>query len=569
MPYLDENGLIYLWSKIKSHVTNAIANKVDKVSGKGLSTNDYTTAEKNKLSGIATGAEVNQNAFSNVKVGSSTVAADTKTDTLEIAAGSNVTLTPDTTNDKVTIAAKDTTYSAFKGATEAADGTTGLVPAPTGEFAISKFLCGDGTWKFTPGGLNSIVTQDGVIYIEEGTNINANGSNGIRTRKTAGADENTSVLIIEGVNATGSAAGMMSAADKGRIDNLYKRIAGYATTAGTTSAYTATITGATLTAGTMIALRFNAANAANATLNLNGLGAKPIYYKGAVISAGRAPANAVMLLVYDTTQVTSGAWHLIYSYDSNTTYSPATQSAQGLMSAADKTKLDGIAAGANNYVHPTTAGNKHIPAGGATGQILRWSAAGTAVWGTDKDTTYKDFEGVKWVGSTWDTDGKQGLVPAPIASKDSGTSVLVSGGGWRKIIPLVSRNASEMNIAFGIEYDDSTAIGNEEPIFTATPSLCGVMSAADKAKLDSFGAASTYALKSDITGMYKYKGSVASVSALPTTGQRTGDVYNIETASIYGGAGMNVAWDGTKWDPLGEIFSITSITNARIDAICV
>ena len=33
--------------------------KVDKVSGKGLSTNDYTTAEKTKLSGIATGAEVN------------------------------------------------------------------------------------------------------------------------------------------------------------------------------------------------------------------------------------------------------------------------------------------------------------------------------------------------------------------------------------------------------------------------------------------------------------------------------------------------------------------------------
>ena len=37
----------------------AIANKVDKVTGKGLSTNDYTTAEKNKLSGIASGAEVN------------------------------------------------------------------------------------------------------------------------------------------------------------------------------------------------------------------------------------------------------------------------------------------------------------------------------------------------------------------------------------------------------------------------------------------------------------------------------------------------------------------------------
>ena len=70
-----------------------------------------TSAEKTKLSGIATGAEVNQNAFSNVKVGSTTVAADTKTDTLELVAGSNVTLTPDATNDKVTIAATDTTYS--------------------------------------------------------------------------------------------------------------------------------------------------------------------------------------------------------------------------------------------------------------------------------------------------------------------------------------------------------------------------------------------------------------------------------------------------------------------------
>lgn len=71
-------------------------------------------------------------------------------------------------------------------------------------------------------------------------------------------------------------------------------------------------------------------------------------------------------------------------------HSEATQSANGLMSAADKKKLDGIAAGANNYTytHPTSAGNKHIPAGGAAGQILRWSAAGTAVWGADNNTTY-------------------------------------------------------------------------------------------------------------------------------------------------------------------------------------
>lgn len=61
-----------------------------------------TAADKTKLNGVATGAEVNQNAFSNIKVGSTIVEADGKTDTLEFE-GSNVTLTPDTTNDKVTI----------------------------------------------------------------------------------------------------------------------------------------------------------------------------------------------------------------------------------------------------------------------------------------------------------------------------------------------------------------------------------------------------------------------------------------------------------------------------------
>lgn len=56
--------------------------------------------------------------------------------------------------------------------------------------------------------------------------------------------------------------------------------------------------------------------------------------------------------------------------------------------AAYETKLKGIADNANNYVHPSTAGNKHIPSGGSSGQILRWSENGTAVWGADNNTTY-------------------------------------------------------------------------------------------------------------------------------------------------------------------------------------
>ena len=71
--------------------------------------------------------------------------------------------------------------------------------------------------------------------------------------------------------------------------------------------------------------------------------------------------------------------------------SAATTSSAGSMSAADKTKLNGIATGANNYTHPTTSGNKHIPSGGSSNQILRWSSDGTAVWGAEKTYTLSSF----------------------------------------------------------------------------------------------------------------------------------------------------------------------------------
>lgn len=50
--FLDNNGLLYLWSKIKEKF-------VAKETGKGLSTNDFTTELKNKLNGIEAGAQAN------------------------------------------------------------------------------------------------------------------------------------------------------------------------------------------------------------------------------------------------------------------------------------------------------------------------------------------------------------------------------------------------------------------------------------------------------------------------------------------------------------------------------
>ena len=76
------------------------------------------------------------------------------------------------------------------------------------------------------------------------------------------------------------------------------------------------------------------------------------------------------------------------------------------------------------YTHPITSGNKHIPSGGSSGQILRWSADGTAVWGADNNTTYADMK-----GATTSADGTHGLVPAP--ANGAANRYLRSDGTWQ------------------------------------------------------------------------------------------------------------------------------------------
>lgn len=109
----------YITVDAKGRVTSAVTRTITLPKDNNTTYNVATTSanglmssgDKSKLDGIASGAEVNQNAFANVKVGSTTVAADAKQDTIEFVAGSNITITPDATNDKITIAATDTIYT--------------------------------------------------------------------------------------------------------------------------------------------------------------------------------------------------------------------------------------------------------------------------------------------------------------------------------------------------------------------------------------------------------------------------------------------------------------------------
>lgn len=331
--------------------------------------------------------------------------------------GKTVTITKGdgSTSTQIT---KDTEYSVFGGATNSADGSNGLVPAPKSGKQDS-FLKGDGTWGTPENTKYNVVSKTAAGLAPQLPNETS-------TTKYLRQDGTWAVPPNQTYNkATHSSDGLMAKEDKTKLDGVeegaQKNVAAYSNID--------VDHGSKGTAG-----------AINIQDTLSLLSGENIKVEVVVDSSGGGDGNSIKFSAKDTT------------------YKDATQSSHGLMTASDKTKLDGL---------PT---------------------------GTELENTYAD------------------------------------------------KNSYLKKTDATLTYVSKTSLSTE---------------------------LANYAKKKDITNMYVYKGSVADASKLPTTGQQVGWVYNIESASVYGGAGMNVAWDGTKWDPLGEIFTITSITNEELDTICV
>jgi hypothetical protein len=76
-------------------------------------------------------------------------------------------------------------------------------------------------------------------------------------------------------------------------------------------------------------------------------------------------------------------------------------------------------------------------------------------------------------------------------------------------------------------------------------------------------------INSRLSAVFKYKGSVATFAALPTTGQAVGDTYNVVAAFSLSGedypAGTNVAWNGTGWDPLAGFLDTSNFLTEETD----
>ena len=255
---------------------DALDSKVDKVTGKGLSTNDYTTEEKNKLADI-----------------------------------------------------KD-----FTGANSMNNGSAGLVPAPDKNMWRS-FLRADGTWRgltlsydeknqlldlnvgdgysrvsiptvtaTTPGLMTPAMFNKFDNLIENGqTDISGNAGTATKL-KTA--------VTVDGMNFDGSSS-----------------ISHYAVcyTSGATAEKTVSLSNFKLAVGSRITVRFNYANTvANPTLNVNATGAKPIYYKNSNIPAELITSYIVLEVVY-----TGSYWCVIGVIDRATALSTTavTPSATG------------------------------------------------------------------------------------------------------------------------------------------------------------------------------------------------------------------------------------------------
>ena len=148
-----------------------------------------------------------------------------------------------------------------------------------------------------------------------------------------------------------------------------------------------------------------------------------------------------------------------------------------------------------------------------------------------------------------------------------GESVIIDDSLYKK---CYIKNNKPIDKGYESNIDSPTISGNAPSCETVKTAL---QLKADKTQLNNYvttaTANTTYAKKSDITNIYKFKGTKTNYTDLPTTNRVTGDVWNITNADAEHSikAGDNVAWNGTAWDNLSgtvdlSAYATTSTTDA-------
>ena len=436
-----------------------IGNKVDKASGKGLSTNDYTTDEKNKLAGIATGAnKYTHPTYTSVTNGLYKVTVDGSGHVSSAIAVSKADITG------LGIPASNTTYSV------ATTDNNGLMSS---DDKTKLDGIDEGANKYTHPSSHSasMITQDTThrfVSDAEKSAWNAKAS--------------TSV-------ATTTASGLMSSDDKSKLDGIAIGANKYSHptyTSRTAGLYKVTVDGSG--------------------------------HVSAVTAVGKADITGLGIP------------------GSDTTYSVATTDTDGLMGSKDKTKLDGIDDGANKYTHPSSHGASMITQDEthrfvSDAQISTWNAkASTSVATTTANGLMASTDKTKLDGI--DEGANKYTHPSSHAAS------------------MITQDATHRFVSDA----EKSTWNAKASTSTATASTSGLMSAADKAKLDGIASNATKitvddAISSTSTNPVQNK----VINTLLASKSNTNHTHAYIPTSQKGSSGGVAELDGTGKVPASQL----------------
>ena len=295
---------------------------------------------------------------------------------------------------------------------------------------------------------------------------------------------------------------------------------GTCSTAAGTAAKTVTLSGFNLATGAKVAVKFTVTNtAANPTLNVNGTGAKSIKYRGAAISTDSLAANRIYEFIYDGTDYvfvgdintdtnttygnmtgattsaagkaglvpapaagastrylrSDGTWQI----PPDTTYSDATTSTHGLMSTSDKSKLDGIASGANKTTVDSALSDSSTNP--VQNKVIVSALSGKA---SNTLLTNENLNSVTTPGF-YNASGGNTCTNKPENVNEFGLEVIhTAGGNYYTQLLYGGTNSYRRTCKNGTWSAWTTDKLTDTTYSDATQSAHGLMSTADKKKLD-------------------------------------------------------------------------------------
>lgn len=210
----------------------------------------------------------------------------------------------------------------------------------------------------------------------------------------------------------------------------------------------------------------------------------------------------------------------------------------------------------------------HVPSGGASGSYLRKTDNGTE-WANVEIPNLSATIGEEWGYTKITSENVSTIASAVVESSVTGFDTVTvkqsSGDAGSKY------TATSDNRTFTFIAGDNVTFTNGDNQVTIN-AVGGTPEGATSANVSAIASSIASSLiDTRLTNVYTYKSSVDNYSSLPSSGQKTGDIYNIESADATHGikAGDNVAWNGTEWDVLAGTVDLSNYADKAYKTVSI